>query len=143
MRSYSLSTTFQKIICILIDLFFIGFHVLVFIASDTPIGLLVLFFLFTLTLCVFYTWIVFFSVIIVDEARELLIYRIIKSAYFDLRDVKAVKIEQRQSGNQEKDVIVLLNERGFNMGEINPYLTKKTLPILSDIYQEIERVINH
>lgn len=142
MKSFSLSTTFQKISCILIDLFFIGFHVMVFVGAEAPIAILVLFFLFTLALCIFYTTIVFFSVIIVDEAKELLIYKIIKSTYFDLRDVMTATIEKRPGGKAEKDVIVLYNDRGYTMGEINPYLTKRSLQILPKIYKEINRVIN-
>ncbi len=142
MKSFSLSTTFQKISCILIDLFFIAFHVMIFVGAQASIAILLLFFFFTLFLCIFYTLIVFFSVIIVDEAREILIYKIIKSSYFDLRDVRAVKLEKRPVGKKEKEVIVLYNHRGFTMGEINPYLTKRSLQILPKIYDEINRVIN-
>ncbi|MBN2504949.1 MAG: hypothetical protein JXB20_06380 [Bacilli bacterium] len=141
MKTFSLSTKFQKIASILIDVFFIAFNVMVIIGSETPIPLMIVFFFFTVVLCLLYTYVVFSSKIIVDEARDLIVYRIFKDTIYDLRSVYGVKLEEQVSGKLTKQIILLQNERGFTIAEINPYLTKQSLKIMPLIYEEIKRIL--
>ena len=127
---------------IVIDLFFLVFNLMVLIASETPVPLLIVFFFLTFVLCVFYTYVVFFSHIVVDEARDLIVYRIFKDTIYDLRNVHDVKLETRIEGKRERQVILLLNEKNFTIGEINPYLTRHSLKIMPEIYEQISNIIH-
>jgi hypothetical protein len=85
--------------------------------------------------------IIFTSSLLLDTVNKLIHYRILHRTIYDLNEVKSVKWETRQQARSEKQVIALYNAHGLMVAEINPFLTKRTLPVLQEIYQEIEKII--
>lgn len=141
MKRYSLSTKWQKWNAIAIDVFFVIFHIMILTASDASDWMIYVFFVLTIFLCVFYTLIIFTSSLLLDTVNKLIHYRILHRTIYDLNEVKSVKWETRQQARSEKQVIALYNAHGLMVAEINPFLTKRTLPVLQEIYQEIEKII--
>jgi len=141
MKKFSLSSTFQKIASLLIDVFFFAFYLIISIESDQFSVFLLVFGILTMILCLTYTAIVLHAKVIVDRARDVIICRIVKSTIYDIRHIRIAKIEERLDGHKKKNVIALYNELGYQIGEINPYLSSRTLPTLPKICQEITDAI--
>lgn len=141
MKRYSLSTKWQKWSAIAIDVFFVLFHIQVLIVSKASDWMIYLFFGLSIFLCFFYTVIIFSSSLTIDSINKMIYYRIIQRTIFDLNDIQTVKWETREQTRGEKQVIALYNAHGLLVAEINPFLTKRTLPVLSEIYTEIEKII--
>ncbi|HOP56718.1 MAG TPA: hypothetical protein PLH02_03465 [Bacillota bacterium] len=141
MKKFSLTTLFQKLASLLIDAFFIAFYLILFIEGDSFSVILLVFGILTLILCITYTAIILHAKVIVDRARDVVICRIVKSTIYDIRHITNAKIEERLDGHKKKNVIALYNELGYQIGEINPYLLKKTLPSLPKICDEINGAV--
>ncbi len=141
MKKYSLSTPFQKIASFLIDAFFITFYLIVFIESDTFSAFVLVFCIMTVFLAIFYTAIIFGARVVVDRARDVIVCRVVKNTIYDMRNIKEAKIEERHDGHKTKKVIALYNQIGYQIGEINPYMSHRNLPGLERICQEINGAI--
>jgi len=141
MKRYSLSTKLQKWSAIAIDVFFVLFYIQILIISDPSDWMIYIFFVLSIFLCVFYTLIIFTSSLTIDTVNKLIYYRIIQRTIYDLNEIQTVKWESREQVRGEKQVIALYNAHGFMVAEINPFLTKRTLPILADIFTEIEKLV--
>ena len=142
MKSFSLTSTRQKISCILIDLFFVSFY-LVFIILRLNLGAAFYVFAgFVILLCAIYSIIIFNSRIKIDpETGKLQVYIFQKTTY-DLKSVSEIRIQTKIMDRREIKVISLFDYHGALVGEINPHFAMGKYPRFDEIAEAIENCID-
>ncbi|MDD3957915.1 MAG: hypothetical protein PHW40_05565 [Candidatus Izemoplasmatales bacterium] len=142
MKRYPLTSTRQKIFAIVIDVFLITFHLLVYFNIPRYELIFLIFALLTLLLCAFYTKIIFESQIVINEVARTITIKMISKTLIDLTSVSAIAIEERLIASKKRYVIAFYDSRRLLFAEINPFLSNLPLESLEVMVESMNQLID-
>lgn len=125
MVKYSLTSSKQKLICLIILIIFGVTNLLSFSLFPKSGYIQAAFLLLSIMISIIYFYLIFFSKIIINRKQKTIIVKLLNKTEISLEGVKKITLEERFMQNKAILVIVLYNQNNEIVNIVNTFFTKK------------------